>query len=168
MKASERSVSAHVKVDHRELLAAVERVGGSEQAEARVVDDHVRLEAAPVERLSDGLRGIGAREVGRQNGRPPRALPRNGVRQRGERLFTPRDQNDVVTVGGELVGERGADPGRRAGDQGDGALLLGHGAIPRRLATRWPNSMRSRDEMPRRSATRQIRLLSKSSTRPSA
>src|SRR6516225_6118041 len=115
MKASERSVSARTS---RSIIASCSPrssvSAAPEQAEARVVDDHVRLEAAPVERLSDGLRGIGAREVCRQNGRPPRALPRNGVRQRGERLFTPRDQNDVVTVGGELVGERGADPGRRA------------------------------------------------------
>ena len=107
-----------------------------EQAEARVVDDHVRLEAAPVERLSDGLRGTGAREVGRQNGRPRCGLGRNGVRQRGERLFAPRDQNEFMAVGGELVGERGADSRRRAGDQGDGAFLPGHGAIPRGLATR--------------------------------
>src|SRR5262249_36758032 len=113
--------------------------------------------------------GLARTDGRRQTGRPPRAPRRNGVRQRGERLLAPRDQNDFVAVGGKLVGERGADSRRRAGNQRDGAFLLGHvGARPRRLATRWPSSMRSRAEVPRRSATRQIRLLSKSSQRPSA
>src|SRR5262245_757745 len=158
-----------VDIDHRKLLGAVERVRGSNEAEARIVDDHVRLETALLERLGDVARGIDARDVRSQNGRPARALRRNGIRQRGERLLAPRDQNEFVAVGGKLVGERGADSRRRAGDQRDRAFLLSHvGALPRRLATRWPSSIRSRDEMPRRSATRQIRLLSKSSTRPSA
>ena len=160
---------AHVEVDHRELRGTVEPVRGSDEAKTGIVDDRIRLQSAPGERLADLLRRIDGRDVQRQNGRPGAALGRNGVRKRNKLGLAPGNQHHLVAFGGELMRERRPDPGRRAGDQRDGAFLRAHaGSVPRRLATPCPSSIRSRDEMPRRSAARQIRLLSKSLIRPSA
>src|SRR5262249_7809155 len=150
-----------------ELLHAVELIRGAEQAEACVVDDHVRLETALLERRDDRLCGIGTRKIGAENRRSGRSFRRNGVRQRAEDLLASCNQDKVVAVGAKSTRGRGADPRRRAGDQRDGAFLLRHG-VPRRLATRWPSSILSREEMPSRSAARQIRFRSNSSTSPSA
>src|SRR5260221_9010463 len=131
--------------------------------------DYVSLEAALNQRRENRLCRIEAREIRAQNRRPRPARRRNGVGQRAERLLAPRDQDKFVSVGGKLVCQRRADPRRRARDQRNWALLLRHvRAVPPLLATRCPSSIRSRDEMPSRSAARQIRLLSKSSTCPSA
>ena len=44
MKASEKlGERAHVQVDHRKLVRAVELVGRSQQGVARIVDDNLRL-----------------------------------------------------------------------------------------------------------------------------
>ena len=82
---------AHVDVDHGELLGAVEGIRRAEEAEARIVDDHVRLDAAALEGGGDRLRGIVAPEICGQNRRPRHALPCNGVRQRIERLLASCD-----------------------------------------------------------------------------
>ena len=148
---------------------AVELVGRSQQAEAGIVDDDVGLEPAPGERLADIARRIDARDVHAQHGRPRLAFGGNGVGERGQRLLAPRDQHELVAMAGKFVRQRRPDAGGRAGDDGDGAFLLGHAWPPsRRPATRARSSIRSREEMPSRSAARQIRLLSNSLTWPSA
>src|SRR5262249_1458282 len=117
----------------------------------------------------DIARGVDPRHIRAQNRRPGAPLGGNGIGERVERLLASRDQNDFVTVRGKLMGKRRPDAGRSARDHGNRTLIQGHGnADPRWLATRWPSSIRSREEMPRRSAARQIRLLSNSLTRPSA
>ena len=44
---------AHVEVDHRQLLGAVERGGAADQAEAGIIDHVLRLDALCGERFCD-------------------------------------------------------------------------------------------------------------------
>src|SRR5262249_10281911 len=165
----ERGERTNIDVDHGELLSAVELVGDPEQAEAGIVDDDLGLQPEPGQCLANITHGVDPRHIGAQNRRARSPLGGNGIGKRVERLLASRDENDFVTVRGKLMGKRGPDAGRSARDHGDGTLVQSHGdADPRWLATRWPSSIRSREEMPRRSAARQIRLLSNSLTRPSA
>ena len=55
---AERQVGehAHVEVDHRKLLRAVEARGGAEETEARVVDQELRLEAGLAQLVLDPRR----------------------------------------------------------------------------------------------------------------
>ncbi len=127
----------HVEVDHGELLGAVERGGVADKAKAGIVDDHLRFEPAAGERIGNGFRRIGSRDVHAQNGGARPSLCRNGVGERGKRLLAACDQNEFVTVGGKFVRQRRADPRRRAGDQRDGTPRLAHVcSASRRLATR--------------------------------
>src|SRR6185369_3947651 len=90
---------------------------------------------------------------------------RNGLGNSIERLLAAGNEHELVSMRGEFMRERCADSGRGAGDHRDCTCAAVHrGGSPCSLATRRPSSMRSRDEMPRRSAARQIRLLSNSLT----
>ena len=125
---------AHVEIDHGELLGAVERaaapirpkpallttISGSRSRAASCLGDVVRRARA--------ARGPPAERAGAAGPRCDR------VGQRRERLLAPRHQNELVAVGGKPMCERGADAGRRAGDQRDGRRSARHGSsVPR-----WP------------------------------
>ena len=67
----------------------------------------------------DGGAPAGSAEVGRE-ALDGDAVPRaQVVRDRGESFLAARDEDEVVTVGGQLVREGRADPGGTACDEGD-------------------------------------------------
>ena len=88
---------AHVQVDDRELFGAVELVRGPDEPGPGVVDNHLRLEAVPLECRGDYLRRIGARDIRGNDRRPRQALGRDRVRQRHERRLTPGNEDELVT-----------------------------------------------------------------------
>ena len=94
---------AHVEVDHRKLLGAIEAAGGADQAEAGIVDDGVRLEIGGRRARRRFLRGIRAREIRAQNRRPGPAARCNGIGHHVERLLAPGNENEVMTVGGKVA-----------------------------------------------------------------
>ena len=68
---------AHVEVDHRKLLRAVEARGGADQAEAGIVDQELRLKAVVAQFVLDPRRGVGLAEIEHDDVRPRvAALPR--------------------------------------------------------------------------------------------
>src|SRR5581483_1358243 len=114
---------ADVEVDHAQRLLAVARGGEPDQAEGGVVDDVLRLEVVRAQRLGDRLRGAGRGEVGDDHRRHARTRGGDLRRQRLETVGAAGDQNEVVAVIREHARELGADAGRGAGDDGDGAKL---------------------------------------------
>ena len=58
---------AHVEIDHRELLGAVDFRRGAVQAEARIVDDDRGLEAASEQLVRDACRRVRALQIGRDD-----------------------------------------------------------------------------------------------------
>ncbi len=162
---------AHVEIDHRELLGAIERRRRPEQAEARIVDDDLRLDAVP-----SASRDL-ARRIPRRCRSSAATSGRGGRRSRQSRRRAHRAAARAAPPAPPRArwrrtrGRARADAGRRTGDQRDRALAARPRSRrfgPSRFATRWRSSMRSRAEMPSRSAARQIRLSSNSVTRPSA
>ena len=106
----------------------------------------------------------GCADVEGQRQRPPPAGGGDPIGKLVQLLLAARHQNQIVAVPGEDARQRGADAGRRAGDDRDRS----HAPLPLAPATRWRSAMRSVEETPSRSATRQIRLSSKPDTAPSA
>ena len=111
---------ARVEVDHGELLGAVELGGGADQAEAGVVDDEVRLKASRAKLVGDHGRRVALDEVGRDDLRPRQAARFDRTGQLVELRRAPRHQHQLVPVRRKVMRQRGADAGRRAGDQCDG------------------------------------------------
>ena len=110
----------HVEIDHGELLRAVEARGGAHQAEAGVVDQELRLKAALAQFVLDPRRGVGLAEIDDDDMGPRVAALLDRVGQRLELRRAARDQHERMAVVGEHVGQRRADAGGGAGDQGDG------------------------------------------------
>ena len=119
---AERQLGEHadVEVDHGELLLAVEARGEAHQTEAGVVDQELRLKAALAQLILDPRRGIGLAEIDDDDMRPRVAALLDRVGQRLELRRAPRGEHERVAVVGEHVGQRRADAGGGAGDQGDG------------------------------------------------
>jgi hypothetical protein len=104
----------------RELLGAIERVCGSEQPEARIVDHERRLELAGGELMRDPVGAVGAREIHGQDVRHAPAGAADGLGDRRELRDTPRGEHDLMAVLGENPGKRTADARRGAGDERHG------------------------------------------------
>ena len=156
---------AHIEVDHRQLLGAVERGGGADQSEAGIVDHVLRLDALRSERVADVAHGVAALQVGDDHQRPGAAGRRDLVGQRMQAILAPRHQRQRMAVAREHARQRRADAGRSAGDHGDRPQAAHDDALlssARDADTRSRNAMRSVCEMPSRSAARQIKLSSNS------
>jgi hypothetical protein len=115
----------HQDVEHRLLLVDVVVEEPALQAEAGVVHQqlHRRLGLAEAGLDPGELGAVG--EVGGQH------LHRDAVRRAqlvglgGQPGLVAGDQHQVVAAGGELVGERAADPGGGPGDQRGAAAVRG-------------------------------------------
>ena len=156
----------YVEVDHGALPSAVERAEGADQPKSGIVDDDVRLEPLRLQRLADALDRIRLFEIGRQHGRPRASAGGDGVGERGQFALAPRHENELMAVFGKDLRQRRTDAGGCPGDQRDRTHQLF--PSPRLPVTRCRSSIRSREEMPKRSAARQIRLSSNSVMRLSA
>ena len=112
-----------MQVDHVLLPLRVRLGQPAGRAKAGIVDQDLQLVAAgdpSLYQLHPLLRG----EVG---GQDVRLYPVGGGNFLGEFLqpvFTPGDQQEVVATARELARKLDAQPGRGAGDQGDGAAAL--------------------------------------------
>jgi hypothetical protein len=111
---------AGIEVDHRALLGAVEARGRAEQAEARVVDDVLRFEAARQKFVRQPVGRTRLGKIDRDRVRSRAAGRRDRIGDGGKLGGAARNQHDFVAMPGEHARERRADPRRRARDQGNG------------------------------------------------
>ena len=99
----------HIEIDHRELLGAFDLRRRPVQAEARVVHDVLRLEPAPEQFVRDARRGVGALQVDRNDVGLVLVGGAELARQQDHFLLAPRDQRNLVAIGGEDARQLGAD-----------------------------------------------------------
>ena len=122
---------AAVEVDHRPLARAVEPRELAAEAESGVVDEQRNSLAR---RLDIG------HQLGHRARRAKVAGNRAGMaelaRQRIEPILAPRDEHQPIALGRQLSGEVDAQPGRRAGNEGDGCHAKFHEARIKRAIVR--------------------------------
>ena len=78
------------------------------------------LKAALAQLILDPRRRVGLTEIDDKDMRPRVAALLDRIGQRLELRRAPRGEHEPMTVIGEHVGQRRADAGGGAGDQGDG------------------------------------------------
>ena len=84
---------------------------------ARIVDQHIDGDAPAFRKRHDGRRRGGIVEVGGKDIAAHTMLRTEFSRQLLQALLTTRDQQQRVTVSGEVAGKGGTDAGGSAGDQ---------------------------------------------------
>ncbi len=111
---------AHIEVDHRKLLAAIDAGGGAQHAEAGAVDDDIRLKPTVRQRRGKSGGAIGLAEVECEQLRPGMAARGDLVGDGGQLRLAARHQHELAALRGEFVRDCCANAARCAGDQGYG------------------------------------------------
>ena len=129
----EHEHGAAVDVEQPLLVGHVGRQEPAAQPEAGVVDQDVDRPARVGQAVGDALHRRPVGEVGREGLDLAAVGGAQLVGHGVEALLVAGHEHEVVAVGGEAAGEREADAGRGAGDEGGGhGRTLAAGAVTAR------------------------------------
>jgi hypothetical protein len=114
-----------VEADHAQKPLALGRVKPIPPAEARIVDQHLHLEAQLGYPRGHCVPAGLFSEVPTDRLRADTVLAAEPVRERPEAIRAPRDEGNVLTAARQLLGNRFPDARRRAGHERHRGLRYG-------------------------------------------
>jgi hypothetical protein len=109
---------AHVDIDDAELAFGRKLVEVADGAEAGVVDEDVDSDALGDGALLQLPRRLRIGEIGRPDSHGDAVLCAQRIGQLPHDIGAPRDQDEIVAVGGEQLCQLQSDAGGSAGDEG--------------------------------------------------